>query len=136
MTPPTGRAAYDPSLDGPLVIDFSQFLSGLLCALKLADGRAGDQDRTPRRSDLCRSLYISDTEIGGTNSLFHAINRTWCFTADLCDEGDRAMLRQLVARADVVMQNFRPGVIERQGFAMTISAVSSIEECPTLAIRN
>lgn len=105
-------------LDGLLVIDFSQFLSGPLCALKLADlGARVIKIERPGVGDLCRSLYISDTEIGGTNSLFHAINRNKeSFTADLRDEGDRAMLRQLVGRADVVMQNFRPGVIERQGF--------------------
>lgn len=105
-------------LDGILVVDFSQFLSGPLCALKLADmGARVIKIERPGQGDLCRTLYLSDTEIGGTNSLFHAINRNKeSFTADLRNDGDRAMLRQLVARADVVMQNFRPGVIERQGF--------------------
>ena len=105
-------------LDGILVVDFSQFLSGPLCALKLADlGARVIKIERPGQGDLCRTLYISDTEIGGTNSLFHAINRNKeSFTADLRDEDDRAMLRALVSRADVVMQNFRPGVIERQGF--------------------
>jgi CoA:oxalate CoA-transferase len=105
-------------LDGILVVDFSQFLSGPLCALKLADlGARVIKIERPGLGDLCRTLYLSDTEIGGTNSLFHAINRNKeSFTADLRNEGDRAMLRGLVARADVVMQNFRPGVIERQGF--------------------
>jgi crotonobetainyl-CoA:carnitine CoA-transferase CaiB-like acyl-CoA transferase len=105
-------------LDGILVIDFSQFLSGPLCSLKLADlGARVIKIERPGQGDLCRTLYLSDTEIGGTNSLFHAINRNKeSFTADLRDEGDRAMLRDLVTRADVVLQNFRPGVIERQGF--------------------
>ena len=105
-------------LEGILVVDFSQFLSGPLCALRLADlGARVIKIERPGVGDLCRTLYLSDTEIGGTNSLFHAINRNKeSFTADLRDEGDRAMLRQLVGRADVVMQNFRPGVIERQGF--------------------
>jgi crotonobetainyl-CoA:carnitine CoA-transferase CaiB-like acyl-CoA transferase len=105
-------------LDGILVIDFSQFLSGPLCSLKLADlGARVIKIERPGQGDLCRTLYLSDTEIGGTNSLFHAINRNKeSFTADLRDEGDRAMLRDLVAHADVVLQNFRPGVIERQGF--------------------
>jgi crotonobetainyl-CoA:carnitine CoA-transferase CaiB-like acyl-CoA transferase len=89
-----------------------------LCSLKLADlGARVIKIERPGQGDLCRTLYLSDTEIGGTNSLFHAINRNKeSFTADLRDEGDRAMLRDLVARADVVLQNFRPGVIERQGF--------------------
>ena len=105
-------------LDGLLVVDFSQFLSGPLCSLKLADmGARVIKVERPGVGDLCRTLYLSDTEIGGTNSLFHAINRNKeSFTADLRDDADRAMLRALVARADVVLQNFRPGVIERQGF--------------------
>ncbi|MBI1416769.1 MAG: CoA transferase [Limimaricola sp.] len=105
-------------LEGLLVVDFSQFLSGPLCALKLADlGARVIKIERPGQGDLCRTLYLSDTEIGGTNSLFHAINRNKeSFAADLRDEGDRARLRRLVAKADVVMQNFRPGVIERMGF--------------------
>jgi CoA:oxalate CoA-transferase len=105
-------------LDGILIVDFSQFLSGPLCSLKLADlGARVIKIERPGQGDLCRTLYLSDTEIGGTNSLFHAINRNKeSFTADLRDEADRAMLRELVTRADVVLQNFRPGVIERQGF--------------------
>ncbi|MBK6468464.1 MAG: CoA transferase [Rhodobacter sp.] len=105
-------------LDGILVVDFSQFLSGPLCSLKLADlGARVIKVERPGLGDLCRTLYLSDTEIGGTNSLFHAINRNKeSFTADLRNEDDRAMLRDLVRRADVVLQNFRPGVIERQGF--------------------
>ena len=105
-------------LDGILVVDFSQFLSGPLCSLKLADlGARVIKIERPGLGDLCRTLYLSDTEIGGTNSLFHAINRNKeSFTADLRNEDDRAMLRDLVRRADVVLQNFRPGVIERQGF--------------------
>ena len=105
-------------LEGLLVVDFSQFLSGPLCSLKLADlGARVIKIERPGVGDLCRTLYLSDTEIGGTNSLFHAINRNKeSFTADLRDEADRAMLQALVARADVVLQNFRPGVIERQGF--------------------
>ncbi len=105
-------------LDGILIVDFSQFLSGPLCSLKLADmGARVIKVERPGVGDLCRTLYLSDTEIGGTNSLFHAINRNKeSFSADLKSDGDRAMLRELVGRADVVMQNFRPGVIERQGF--------------------
>lgn len=105
-------------LDGILVVDFSQFLSGPLCSLKLADlGARVIKVERPVTGDLCRTLYLSDTEIGGTNSLFHAINRNKeSLTADLRLEADRAMLRGLLARADVMIQNFRPGVIDRQGF--------------------
>ncbi len=105
-------------LDGLVVVDFSQFLSGPYCALKLADlGARVIKIERPGVGDLCRTLYLSDTDIGGANSLFHAINRNKeSFTADLRDAGDRARLRRLLAQADVMIQNFRPGVIERQGF--------------------
>jgi crotonobetainyl-CoA:carnitine CoA-transferase CaiB-like acyl-CoA transferase len=105
-------------LDGLLVVDFSQFLSGPLASLKLADlGARVIKVERPGTGDLCRHLYLSDTDIDGDNALFHAINRNKeSLTADLRNEDDRAMLRALIARADVVMQNFRPGVIERHGF--------------------
>lgn len=108
----------DRPLNGQLVLDFNQFLSGPLASLKLADlGARVIKVERPGTGDLCRNLYLSDTEIDGDNSLFHAINRNKeSLTADLRDEEDRAMLRRLLARADVMLQNFRPGVIERLGF--------------------
>lgn len=105
-------------LDGLVVIDFSQFLSGPLCGLKLADlGARVIKVERPGVGDLCRNLYLSDTDIDGDNSLFHAINRNKeSVTADLRDPNDRAALFELIKSADVMIQNFRPGVIERQGF--------------------
>ena len=71
-------------LDGITVIDFSQFLSGPLATLKLADlGARVIKIERPGTGDLCRTLYHSDTEIGGMNSLFQAINRNKdSFSAD------------------------------------------------------
>ena len=105
-------------LNGLVVLDFSQFLSGPLCTLKLADlGARVIKVERPGAGDLCRHLYLSDTDIDGDNSLFHAINRNKeSITADLRDPGDRKRLRALLETADVMVQNFRPGVIERQGF--------------------
>ena len=105
-------------LNGLVVVDFSQFLSGPLCGLKLADlGARVIKVERPGVGDLCRSLYLSDTDIDGANSLFHAINRNKeSVTADLRNDEDRGALVELIKDADVVIQNFRPGVIERQGF--------------------
>ena len=105
-------------LAGLIVLDFSQFLSGPFCTLKLADfGARVIKVERPGSGDLCRHLYISDVDINGDNSLFHAINRNKeSITADLKNEDDRAKLKELIATADVMIQNFRPGVIERQGF--------------------
>ena len=105
-------------LDGLVVVDFSQFLSGPLCGLRLADlGARVIKVERPGVGDLCRHLYLTDTEIDGDNSLFHAINRNKeSVTADLRNPDDRAALVALLKTADVMIQNFRPGVIERQGF--------------------
>ena len=82
-------------LNGLVVLDFSQFLSGPLCSLKLADlGARVIKVERPGVGDLCRHLYISDTDIDGDNSLFHAINRNKeSITADLRDPGDASMWR-------------------------------------------
>ena len=104
-------------LEGLTVVDFSQFLAGPLAALKLADlGARVIKIERPGSGDLGRSLYLSDLDIHGTNTLFHAINRNKeSYAADLKSPEDLARVKKLVKRADVVIQNFRPGVIARYG---------------------
>lgn len=105
-------------LDGIRVLDFSQFLAGPYAALKLADLGA-DVVKVERagQGDLSRYLYLTDTKIGGESTIFHAINRNKrSISIDLKSEADRAAVRGLIAGADVVLQNFRPGVMERLGF--------------------
>jgi CoA:oxalate CoA-transferase len=104
-------------LDGLLVLDMSQFLSGPSAALRLADlGARVIKVERPDGGDLCRRLYLTDTEIGGDSTLFHAINRgKESFAADLKRPADLASLWRLIDRADVLIQNFRPGVIDRIG---------------------
>jgi crotonobetainyl-CoA:carnitine CoA-transferase CaiB-like acyl-CoA transferase len=105
-------------LAGLLVIDMAQFLSGPSAALRLADlGARVIKVERPGSGDICRQLYLSDTEVADDSTLFHAINRNKeGFAVDLKEAGDAAMLRRLIARADVVIQNFRPGVADRLGF--------------------
>jgi len=105
-------------LSGILVLDFSQFLSGSLATLRLADmGARVIKIERPGSGDLGRSLYLSDTDVHGENTLFHAINRNKeSYAADLKNPADLDKLRRLIARADVMVQNFRPGVMERLGF--------------------
>ncbi len=109
--------SYDPPLAGLTVLDLSQFLSGPYAALRLMDlGARVIKVERPDGGDLCRRLYLSDTEIGGDSTLFHAINRNKeSLALDLKKPEDLAALKQLVARADVLIQNFRPGVIDRLG---------------------
>lgn len=104
-------------LEGKLVVDFSQFLAGPLAGLKLADlGARVIKIERPGSGDLCRHLYLTDTDVGGVNSLFQAINRNKeSFCADLKKPEDIAAVKNLLKKADIVLQNFRPGVIERLG---------------------
>lgn len=106
-------------LDGLLVLDFSQFLAGPSAALRLADlGATVIKIERPLTGDLCRQLYISDLEIDGDSTLFHTINRNKrSFAADLKDPADLARVRRLIAQADVMIENFRPGVMARIGLS-------------------
>ena len=104
-------------LEGITVVDLSQFLAGPSASLRLADlGATVIKVERPEIGDICRDLYVSDALIEGDSTIFHAINRNKLgYQADLKDPADRERVARLVAQADVVMHNFRPGVIERLG---------------------
>ncbi len=95
----------------------SQFLSGPSCTLRLADlGARVIKIERPDVGDLTRQLYLSDTDLDGDSTLFHAINRgKESLALDLKDPSDVQSLLRLAHQADVVVQNFRPGVAERLG---------------------
>lgn len=105
-------------LEDILVVDFSQFLSGPSASLRLADlGARVIKIERPDCGDICRKLYVSNVIVDGESTVFHAINRNKeSFAADLKIDADRKRIRKLLERADVVMHNFRPGVMERLGF--------------------
>ncbi|TWT76537.1 Formyl-coenzyme A transferase [Planctomycetes bacterium CA13] len=104
-------------LEDILVVDLSQFLSGPSASLRLADlGARVIKIERPETGDICRHLYVSDVDIDGESTIFHAINRNKeGYQADLKNADDLAKVRQLIDRADVVIHNFRPGVIDRFG---------------------
>jgi crotonobetainyl-CoA:carnitine CoA-transferase CaiB-like acyl-CoA transferase len=102
------------ALDGLVVIDLSRFISGPLCGMLLADLGAevvkvesggGDPSRLEGPWFESESLYYAQ------------MNRNkrgvWL---DLRSPEGKEELRALIARADVVIENFRPGVIDAMGF--------------------
>lgn len=104
-------------LDGVLVLDFSQFLAGPVSAMRLADlGARVIKVERPLTGDIGRSLAFAGLESDGDTLSFHIMNRNKeSFAADLKDSQSLKEVWELVKRADVIIQNFRPGVIERLG---------------------
>lgn len=106
-------------LEDYLIIDFSQFLSGPSASLRLADmGARVIKIEKPGTGDICRTLYTSDLIMNGESSVFHTINRNKeSFAIDFKQPEELAKLKKLLVKADVVMHNFRPGVMERIGLS-------------------
>ena len=106
-------------LEDYLIVDFSQFLSGPSASLRLADlGARVIKIEKPGTGDICRTLYTSDLIMNGESSVFHTINRNKeSFAIDFKEPSELEKLKKLLAKADVVMHNFRPGVMERVGLS-------------------
>lgn len=104
-------------LEGILVLDFSQFLAGPVAALRLADlGARVIKIERPGIGDIGRTLAFAGRSVDGDTVSFHAMNRgKESVAADLKSPEDLAWVTRLVERADVIVQNFRPGVMERIG---------------------
>jgi len=99
------------------VLDFSQFLAGPSCALRLADlGARVIKVERREGGDASRGLFLADMAFDQDSALFHAINRgKQSYAADLKQPEDLEAVRRLIARADVLIHNFRPGIMERLG---------------------
>ena len=104
-------------LNGLVVLDFSQFLAGPAAAMRLADlGARVIKIERPGTGDICRQLYISNLGVEGDSTLFHSINRNkQGYAANLKDPADLEKVRHLIANADVLIENFRPGVMDKLG---------------------
>ncbi len=101
-------------LENTVVVDLTQYLSGPFGTQILGDLGANVIKIEPPDGDLSRDLppYLED----GMSSYFLSINRNKkAITIDLKSPSGLAIVHELVERADVVMENFRPGVADRLG---------------------
>ncbi len=116
------KPADNKLLKDILIVDFSQFLSGPYATLRLADfGAEVIKIERTGTGDICRNLYVSDVKIEGESTIFHAINRNKkSYQANLKEEYDLQRIKELIAKADVVVHNFRPGVMEKLGLSYDI----------------
>jgi formyl-CoA transferase len=105
-------------LDRVRVLDLTNVLSGPFCTLHLALlGADVVKIENPRGGDLARSLgNVPDynTELRGTSFLAQNSNKR-SVTLNLKEEEGKTIFRRLAADADVVVENFRPGVMTRLG---------------------
>lgn len=102
-------------LSGVVVADFSRVLAGPLATMVLADlGADVIKVERPGSGDDTRSW--GPPFAGGDAAYYLSVNRNKRSVAlDLGDSDDRALAVALVTRADVLVENFRPGVMERFG---------------------
>lgn len=104
-------------LEGLVVLEFCQFLAGPSAGLKLADlGARVIKIERPIKGEACRQLSIKDLFFDDSSLLFHTINRNKeSFAADLKNPEDLILIKKLIAKADIITHNFRPGVMEKIG---------------------
>jgi formyl-CoA transferase len=102
----------DVTLDGVIVADFSRILAGPICTQVLAD--LGADVVKVERPDLG-----DDTRSWGPTYFATANRGKRSVALDLKDPGDVELARELVRRADVVVESFRPGVMDRLGVPVT-----------------
>jgi len=110
-TPPDDPTA---PLSGLLVADFSRVLAGPYATMLLADLGADVIKVESPRGDETRTW--TPPERDGTSTYYLAINRgKRSLALDLADEGDQQLARELTRRADVLIENFRPGGLAKYG---------------------
>jgi crotonobetainyl-CoA:carnitine CoA-transferase CaiB-like acyl-CoA transferase len=98
-------------LDGVLVLDLSRVLSGPSCGKALADLGARVIKVEPPEGDLTRT---AQPRVGGLPVYFAQQNcGKECISIDLGSEAGQKLLRDLSDTVDVVLENFRPGVLDR-----------------------
>jgi crotonobetainyl-CoA:carnitine CoA-transferase CaiB-like acyl-CoA transferase len=106
----------DSALGKLRILDFSRVLAGPLATMTLADlGAEVTKVERPGSGDDTRS-WGPPHDAAGEATYFQAVNRNKCSVAlDLRDPDDLAEARRLALAADVVVENFRPGLMDGLG---------------------
>ncbi len=105
-------------LDGIKVIDFSQVMLGPCATQMLADfGADVIKIERPEYGDLSRNAFGGRSELSQNNPVFCSLNRNKrSMTLNTRTESAKNVVYELIKTADVVVNNFRPGVMTRMGF--------------------
>jgi crotonobetainyl-CoA:carnitine CoA-transferase CaiB-like acyl-CoA transferase len=116
-------------LAGVRVLDLTRVLAGPLCTMMLGDlGADVLKVERPGSGDETRG-WGPPFDARGESAYYLAVNRNKRSLAlSLDDSGDRDLLRELAVGADVVVENFRPGTLERRG----LDPMALLKLCPGL----
>ncbi|MEZ5133842.1 MAG: CoA transferase [Acidimicrobiales bacterium] len=111
----TGPLVRRGPLNGVLVLDLTHALSGPYCTMLLAEmGARVIKVEQPPAGDVGRYY---PPEVDGQTEFFNAVNHgKESLLADLADPGDQPLVRAIAERADVLVENFRPGTLDAWGF--------------------
>ena len=117
-------------LESIKVLDLSRVLAGPLCTMILGDmGASVIKIERPGTGDDTRGWGPPFHE-NGLSAYFVSVNRNKkSVVADLANKPDRTLLLSLLSKADVVVDNFRPGTLEKFGFAEEILRRSEVVWC-------
>jgi crotonobetainyl-CoA:carnitine CoA-transferase CaiB-like acyl-CoA transferase len=109
------EAGADAPLTGITVLDLTRVLSGPYCTMLLGDmGARIIKIEQPGRGDDTRAW--GPPFVGDESAYFLSVNRNKeSVTIDFKTPGGRALVERLAARADVLIENFRPGALARVG---------------------
>ena len=103
-----------PALDGVLVVSLEQAVAAPFCTSRLADAGARVIKIERASGDLARKY---DEVAHGESAYFVWLNRgKQSVTLDIKQPEDAALLKRMLNRADVFVQNLAPGAAERAGF--------------------
>jgi succinyl-CoA--D-citramalate CoA-transferase len=107
------------SLDGVKVIDLSRYIAGPFCGQLLGDLGA-DVVKVERIDGGEEGRRVGETVEGDTLFFLSANRNKRGFAIDFRDKEGQALLRQLAATADILIENFRPGTMEAMGLGWDV----------------
>lgn len=117
MVPSTPSPLEESLLAGIKILDFTIAMAGPLATQRLAElGADVTKIEVPKTGDLTRLFAVGGAKIDDSGVAYFALNHNKkSVVIDLKSEAGRTLIKRLIRSADVLIQNFRPGVAERLG---------------------
>src|SRR6266481_5059632 len=115
MTQNAQSSSTGGPLSGIVVVDLSRILAGPYCTLLMAEmGARGIKVEPPKGGDDARAY---GPFVKGKSTYFASVNRgKESIALDLKADADRKIFEKLLHKADVIVENFRPGTMEKLGY--------------------